>query len=183
MKTLIKNINLVNADGEKVCDILINNNIIEKIGSISEDADKVIDGTGKIAFPGLCDIHCHLRDPGYTYKEDIESGSKSAAKGGFTRIVAMPNTKPVADSKEVIEYILGKAKDKAVVKVAQAGAISKGLKSEELEELISDKAGLWLDSGKIFGDIAEQFQRIVLACPRSTLEKALGQLKEVVDNL
>ena len=143
MKTLIKNINLINADGEKVCDILINNDIIEKIGNISEDADKVIDGTGKIAFPGLCDIHCHLRDPGYTYKEDIESGSKSAAKGGFTRIVAMPNTKPVADSKEVIEYILGKAKDKAVVKVAQAGAISKGLKSEELAEMGEmQKAGI-----------------------------------------
>ena len=145
MSILIKKINLINFDSEKVCDIIINNGKIEKIGNnIKEEGfDEVINGEGKIAFPGLFDIHCHLRDPGYTYKEDIESGSKSAARGGFTSVLAMPNTNPVADSKEVIEYINTRIKEKAVVKVYQAGAISKGLKSEELAEMGEmQKAGI-----------------------------------------
>lgn len=137
MRTIIKNINLINYDSENICDIIIDNKKIEKIGKNLEvdGCDKVIDGSGKIAFPGLFDIHCHLRDPGYEYKEDIESGSKSAAKGGFTGVLAMPNTKPAADNKTVIDYIYKKIKEKACIKVYQSGAISKGLKGEELAEM------------------------------------------------
>lgn len=137
MRTIIKNINLINYDSENICDIIIDNKKIEKIGKDLENdgCDKVIDGSGKIAFPGLFDIHCHLRDPGFEYKEDIESGSKSAAKGGFTGVLAMPNTKPVADNKTVIDYIYKKIKEKACIKVYQSGAISKGLKGEELAEM------------------------------------------------
>lgn len=137
MKTIIKNINLINYDSENICDIIIDNKKIEKIGKDLETkgCDKVIDGSGKIAFPGLFDIHCHLRDPGFEYKEDIESGSKSAAKGGFTGVLAMPNTKPTADNKTVIDYIYKKIKEKACIKVYQSGAISKGLKGEELAEM------------------------------------------------
>ncbi len=137
MRTIIKNINLINYDSENICDIIIDNKKIEKIGKNLEvdGCDKVIDGSGKIAFPGLFDIHCHLRDPGYEYKEDIESGSKSAAKGGFTGVLAMPNTKPTADNKTVIDYIYKKIKEKACIKVYQSGAISKGLKGEELAEM------------------------------------------------
>ena len=137
MKTIIKNIKLINYDSENICDIIIDNKKIEKIGKDLENdgCDKVIDGSGKIAFPGLFDIHCHLRDPGFEYKEDIESGSKSAAKGGFTGVLAMPNTKPVADNKTVIDYIYKKIKEKACIKVYQSGAISKGLKGEELAEM------------------------------------------------
>ncbi len=137
MKTLITNINLINFDKEEKCDIIINNGKIEKIGKglKAEKCDKIIDGEGKIAFPGLFDIHCHLRDPGYEYKEDIETGSKSAAKGGFTSVLAMPNTSPIADNKTVIDYIYKKISEKAVIKVYQSGAISKGLKGEELAEM------------------------------------------------
>lgn len=137
MRTIIKNINLINYDSENICDIIIDNKKIEKIGKNLEvdGCDKIIDGSGKIAFPGLFDIHCHLRDPGYEYKEDIESGSKSAAKGGFTGVLAMPNTKPTADNKTVIDYIYKKIKEKACIKVYQSGAISKGLKGEELAEM------------------------------------------------
>ncbi|MBE7013614.1 MAG: dihydroorotase [Ruminococcaceae bacterium] len=137
MRTIIKNINLINYDSENICDIIIDNKKIEKIGkNLGTDGfDKIIDGSGKIAFPGLFDIHCHLRDPGYEYKEDIESGSKSAAKGGFTGVLAMPNTKPTADNKTVIDYIYKKIKEKACIKVYQSGAISKGLKGEELAEM------------------------------------------------
>ena len=137
MKILIKNINLINFDKEEKCDIIINNEKIEKLGVNlnGSDCDKVIDCEGKIAFPGLFDIHCHLRDPGFEYKEDIESDSKSAAKGGFTSVLAMPNTKPTADNKTVIDYIYKKIKEKACIKVYQSGAIPKALQGEELAEM------------------------------------------------
>ena len=137
MKIFIKNINLINFNNEKKCDIIINNGIVEEIDNdlICNDADEIIDGTGKVAFPGLCDIHCHLRDPGYTYKEDIISGQKSAAKGGFTTVVAMPNTDPVVDNPAIVDYVYKKANENKIINVYQAGAISKGLKGEELAEI------------------------------------------------
>ena len=85
--------------------------------------------------PGLVDAHCHLRDPGFEYKEDIESGTRSAAKGGFTSIACMPNTNPVLDNEAMIMYILNKAKTDGIVNVYPIGAVSKGLKGEELSEI------------------------------------------------
>lgn len=168
MKTLITNINLINFDKEEKCDIIINNDKIEKIGKNlkTEKYDKIIEGEGKIAFPGLFDIHCHLRDPGFEYKEDIESGSKSAAKGGFTSVLAMPNTSPVADNKTVIDYIYKKIKDKAVIRVYQSGAISKGLKGEELAEMGEmQKSGIIAvtDDGKPVSDPSLMKKALVYA--------------------
>lgn len=168
MKTLITNINLINFDKEEKCDIIINNGKIEKIGKglKAEACDKVIEGDGKIAFPGLFDIHCHLRDPGFEYKEDIVSGSKSAAKGGFTSVLAMPNTNPVADNKTVIDYIYKKASEKAVVRVYQSGAISKGLKGEELAEMGEmQKSGIIAvtDDGKPVSDPALMKKALIYA--------------------
>ena len=135
MEYLIKNTVIYNSDKTVKADIDIKDGKIEKIGeNLSYENATVVDGSKKIALPGLCDIHCHLRDPGYEYKEDIISGAKSAAAGGFTSIVAMPNTKPVADNKAVIDYINNKAKN-ACVNVYQAGAITKGLEGKELAEI------------------------------------------------
>lgn len=168
MKIIIKKINLINFNNEEICDIIINNGKIEKIGKDlkSDGCDKKINGEGKIAFPGLCDIHCHLRDPGYEYKEDIESGSKSAAKGGFTAVLAMPNTSPVADNKTVIDYIYNKIKEKAVIKVYQSGAISKGLKGEELAEMGEmKKSGIIAvtDDGKPVSDASLMKKALIYA--------------------
>jgi dihydroorotase len=85
--------------------------------------------------PGLVDAHCHLRDPGFEYKEDIESGTRSAAKGGFTSIACMPNTNPIIDNEAIIKYILNKAKQDGYVNVYPIGAITKGQKGEELAEI------------------------------------------------
>lgn len=129
---LIKNATVVspadNISGKY--DILIENGKIAQIGNnISSNCD-VINADGLYAIPGLVDMHVHLRDPGYTEKEDIISGCKAAAAGGVTSLLAMPNTKPATDSAEVVKYILDKAKN-ADANVYVAASITKGLKSLE----------------------------------------------------
>lgn len=111
MTILIKNGRLINPSEnlDKVMDIFVEDGIIkEKAESIEKQADTVIDAAGCYVMPGLIDLHVHFRDPGLTYKEDIETGSKAAAKGGFTTVCCMPNTKPVVDNVETVKYIIEK---------------------------------------------------------------------------
>lgn len=138
MKLLIKNGHVIDAktglDG--IFDLLAEDGrIIEISTDINADGCEIIDAAGKYVLPGLVDAHCHLRDPGFEYKEDIESGTKSAAKGGFTSIACMPNTNPVTDNESVIKYIINKARQEGCVNVYPIGAITKGQKGEELAEI------------------------------------------------
>ncbi len=120
----------------KKADILIDNGLIVKIGeNLSGEGDDVIDAEGLYVMPGLIDAHCHLREPGYEYKEDIESGTISAAKGGFTQIACMPNTNPVIDNGPLVSFIKTIAKERGVVKVHPIGAITKKLEGKELSDL------------------------------------------------
>ena len=95
---------------------------------------KMIDASGKIVIPGLIDMHVHLREPGYEYKETIETGCRSAVVGGFTGVCCMPNTNPVNDCKAVTEYILTKAREAGTARVYPVAAISKGSQGEDLCE-------------------------------------------------
>jgi dihydroorotase len=95
----------------------------------------LIDAKDKFIFPGFIDAHCHLRDPGYEYREDIETGTASAAKGGFTSVACMPNTNPVCDNVSIVEYIKSKTKKVGKTNVFPIGAISKGLLGNELAEI------------------------------------------------
>lgn len=97
--------------------------------------DKTIDAKGCYVMPGLIDLHVHLRDPGLTYKEDIVTGARAAARGGFTTILAMPNTKPVIDSADRVNYVHNKAKELAPIHVLQIGAVTKQQKGTELADL------------------------------------------------
>jgi dihydroorotase len=96
---------------------------------------EVIDAGGMLVAPGLIDMHVHLRDPGLEYKEDIVSGTKAAAAGGFTSIACMPNTKPVNDNKAVTTYIIAKAKSEGLVNVFPVGSVTQGSKGEHLAEM------------------------------------------------
>ncbi|SNB45760.1 dihydroorotase [Geobacter sp. DSM 9736] len=118
-------------------DVLVENGTIKEIGKGLSPAGKVetIDAAGKIVTPGLIDMHVHLRDPGLEYKEDIVTGTRAAAAGGFTSVACMPNTKPVNDNKAITTYILAKAKAEGVVNVFPIGAITQGSKGETLAEM------------------------------------------------
>ena len=149
---LIKNGRLIDPKSKRdeVVDILIENGKIKKIGLINDEKDfEVIDAKGYIVCPGLIDVHVHFRDPGFTYKEDILSGAKSAARGGFTTVVCMANTKPVVDNVQTLQYINEKSKE-AIINVLQLGSITKGFEGKELtnfEELLKNGAVGFSDDG------------------------------------
>lgn len=131
---LLKN-GLVMQDELKKLDILIDDKkIIEIAPNIMEDYE-VIDCSGRIIFPGLIDVHVHLREPGFEYKETIKTGSMSAAKGGFTTIMTMPNLKPVPDSVENLKVQMDIINKDSVVNIYPYGAFTKGEKGEELADI------------------------------------------------
>ena len=142
MSLLIKNAVIVNANkmSEKPQDILIEAGTITKIApSIPANSYKVVDAKKNLVFPGFIDMHCHLRQPGREDKETIETGAKSAAKGGFTTVLCMPNTNPVIDNGMVVEGIFKEAKRVGLVNVFPIGAITKGQKGEELCDIFELK--------------------------------------------
>ncbi len=138
MKLLIKSGRLINpaTDKDMTCDILIEDNLISKIESyIDQEADQVIDAYGCFVMPGFIDLHVHLREPGFEHKETIETGAKAAASGGYTTICAMPNTKPVTDNKDIVEWLVEKAKKEAIINVLFVGAVTKNQAGEELADI------------------------------------------------
>lgn len=144
MKTIIRGGRVIDPaqhlDGR--FDVLIEDGLICEIGErIEAEHAQEIDAAGLLVLPGLVDIHCHLRDPGFEYKEDIATGTRSAAAGGFTSVCCMPNTSPVNDCAAVSRYILERAQTVGCgVRVYPIGAISKGLKGAELAEIGTMKA-------------------------------------------
>lgn len=138
---LIKNGRIVDPvrQFDDIADILIEGKNIVKVGKNLEfdenDSNlRVIDASGLVAAHGLVDAHVHFRDPGFTYKEDIETGAKAAAKGGFTMVVCMANTKPAVDNLETLKYIQDKAA-KTGIHILQASTITKGLQGKELVDM------------------------------------------------
>ena len=124
---------------DDIMDVLIDGKTILKVSKKIDlrEYDKnieIIDATGLVVAPGLVDAHVHFRDPGFTYKEDIETGAKAAAKGGFTMVVCMANTKPTVDNIGTLQYIQEKA-EKTGIHILQASTITKGLNGDELVDL------------------------------------------------
>ena len=121
-------------DGDKIKKVVLGG----EHGELTEGA-QVIDAAGKVVAPGLVDVHVHFRDPGFTYKEDIHTGAGAAAKGGFTTVVLMANTKPVVDNAETLNYVLEEGK-KTGINVLSTAAVSVGLKGQELTDMEALKA-------------------------------------------
>lgn len=138
MTTLIKSGRVINPakNQDEICDLLVENGIITKCDKNIEGCfDEVINADGLLVMPGLIDLHVHLREPGFEYKETIETGSKAAAKGGYTSICAMPNTKPAVDSVETVKYIKEKAKEVSPINVLIVGAVTKEQAGKELSDI------------------------------------------------
>lgn len=133
---LIKNGFLINprTNTAKLADIRIKDGIICEIGQLTaKEKEEILDITGLTIAPGLIDTHIHFRDPGFTYKEDLHTGSLAAAKGGFTSVICMANTKPVVDNVDTLTDILKRAKAENI-HIYQATAITKGLQGAEMTD-------------------------------------------------
>lgn len=138
MSILIKNGHVVDpaTKTDALLDILIEDDRIAKLApKIQEDTEEVIDAKGCYVMPGFIDLHVHLRDPGLEYKETVETGARAAARGGFTTILAMPNTKPVVDNGDVVRYVHNKAQTVGLTNVLQVGAITRGQHGEQLADI------------------------------------------------
>ncbi|MGN1143628.1 MAG: dihydroorotase [Anaerovoracaceae bacterium] len=144
MRLLIKNGHVLNpADGfDRKADVLVENGLVKQISEEPiEAADaQIIDAEGLYVMPGFIDLHVHLRDPGLTYKETLATGSMAAARGGFTSICPMPNTKPVTDTPEKVAEVVKRARTEAVVHVLPVGAVTLGMEGKEVTDVAGMKA-------------------------------------------
>src|SRR5699024_140496 len=137
MKTILRNAKrLLKNDELTECEVLIENKHIKKIApKITEQADKEIDCKGKLLLPGLIDVHIHLREPGGEHKETIETGTKAAARGGFTTICAMPNTNPVPGTVERLKDVWDRIEENGLIRVLPYGSITEDLEGEVLTDI------------------------------------------------
>ena len=187
MTVLLKNGKLIDyaTMTDDYFDILIEDNKIKEISkNINKKADKVIDCTDLFIIPGMIDMHCHLREPGFEQKETIETGMKSAVKGGFTTICPMPNTNPTCDSAFILQKIQNEAKRVGVCNVLPYASVTKGEFGEELtdfEELKKVGAIAFSDDGmpvtraKIMRDALIEANRLGTFVASHCEEKELGK--------
>ncbi|MFR8046861.1 MAG: dihydroorotase [Eggerthella lenta] len=195
MALLLKNAHVIDPQVglNETADILVRDGNIVEIGqNLTMEKGVERDLGGKIVVPGLVDIHVHLREPGYELKEDIASGTRAAAHGGFTAVCCMPNTKPVIDNAVGVEYVKARAAAVGKCRVHVAGSCSQGLKGDTLSEMgdmVAHGAVAFTDDGRgVQGagmmrrvmDYAAQFDRVVMShCQDEDLVGA-GQVNEGV---
>ena len=164
MKLLLKNANIIVKDNElNLVNVLIENGHIVAIGNKDFGANKIIDLKGKLLMPGLVDVHVHLREPGFTAKETIKTGTMAAAKGGFTTVCAMPNTNPVPDTKEKFDAVKLIIEKDALVDVYHYAPITKELTSTELVEMASIDAFAYTNDGVGVQDAGTMFKAMQMA--------------------
>ena len=166
---LIKGAQVVDPKSETVnsLDVYIEDGKIVKIAKgLRRKADEVIDGKGCYLMPGFVDLHVHLRDPGFEYKETVDTGAMAGAHGGYTTILAMPNTKPVVDRADIISYVHNKAKNLAPIRVLQIGAITKkqaGKELADIEDMVKAGAPAISEDGKSVMDSGVYKDAMIIA--------------------
>mgnify|MGYP000456463004 FL=1 len=143
MKTIIKGGRVIDpaSSTDAVKDVLFEDGIIVKVEeNISEAAENIIDASGCLVCPGLIDLHVHLREPGFEHKETIRTGARAAARGGFTTICCMPNTKPVVDCVDMVDYIVEKSKEVTDINILPIAAITANQEGEYITDFEQLKA-------------------------------------------
>lgn len=188
MRILIKNGRVIDPATKKDgrYDILIENETIIKVEpNLMDEADNVIDAEGLFVMPGFIDLHVHLREPGFEYKETIETGAKAAARGGYTTICPMPNTNPCIDSKEMVEFLMKKEKEESIVHIVPVGAVTdgqKGIKLADIKGMKQAGAKALSEDGKSVMDTSLYFQGMKLAAGEDMVILAHCEDKHLVGN-
>ena len=195
MALMLKNARVVDPQVglDEVCDVLVRDGRIVEVGhGLAMEKGEEMDLTGKVLTPGLVDMHVHLREPGFEQKEDIASGTRAAAHGGFTAVCAMPNTDPVIDNAVGVEYVRARAEQVGKCRVIVSGACTKGLAGEilaEMGDMCAHGAKAFTDDGRGVQDAgmmrrvmeyASQFDRVVMAHCQDDSLVGEGQVNEGV---
>jgi dihydroorotase len=168
---LFKGGSVMTADGLQEADVLVADGVVADVGRIDEPAGtEVIDAGRAVLGPGFVDLHVHFREPGQTWKEDLETGSRAAVAGGYTAVVAMPNTEPAIDGPKVAKQVLTTAKEVGLVTVAVAGALTKGrggFEPADLQGLYELGVRMFSDDGDSVanGDLLEAVMRTISDLP------------------
>ena len=152
---IVRGAHVLGPDGWIETDVVIDGGTIASLGTAPSGNAEEIDGRGKYLGPGFVDLHVHLRDPGQTWKEDIETGTSSAARGGFTAVVAMPNTDPPTDTGERVSQMIERAKRVSAVDLIPAGTLTAGRAGAEmagLDDMYEEGVRIFTDDGDTVGD-------------------------------
>lgn len=181
MNLLIKNARLVDCSMDTIGDIYIKDGIIESIGKNIEADCRVIDAEGKTLMPSFVDLHCHFREPGYTYKEDIESGSRAAAKGGYTAVNLMANTKPICSSMDVVNKVLQRGEEIGLTHIHQVVSITRdmeGTDTSHLNDIKKEDIRLISDDGKGVSSNLAMYEAMKIAAEKDWIVVSHAEDKE-----
>lgn len=150
MSLLIKNVRIIDYKTDMCCDLYIEKDQIKDIGNLSYKADEIIDGSDKVLMPSFVDTHVHFRDPGFLYKETLETGSRAALCGGYTSVNLMGNTNPIVDSPGVYEDIICRGKNLNLIDIHSVYAVTKGFDGHTLDHLndLPESVRFLSDDGK-----------------------------------
>ena len=183
MELLIKNARVVDCSQDFIGDVYINSGIIYEIGKNLEKDCEVIDGEGYVLVPSFVDLHSHFREPGYTYKEDLLSGSRAAVRGGYTAINLMANTKPVCSTMETINTVLKKAREINLVDIHQCASITEDLLGLSIDHLggLSDEVRFISDDGRGVSNSRIMLQAMVVAREKNLTIISHAENEELVD--
>lgn len=183
MELLIKNARVIDSSQDFTGDVYINKGIIYEIGKNLEKDCEIIDGDGYILAPSFIDLHSHFREPGYTYKEDLLSGSRAAVRGGYTAINLMANTKPVCSSMNIIDKVLKRSKEINLVEIHQCASITKDLLGKSIDHLreLTPAVRFISDDGKGVSDSRVMLEAMITAKERNLTIISHAENEELVD--
>jgi len=183
MELLIKNVRVVDSSQDFIGDVYINKGLIDEIGKKLEKDCEIINGEGYILAPSFIDLHSHFREPGYTYKEDLLSGSKAAVRGGYTAVNLMANTKPVCSYMDTIDMVLKRSREINLVDIHQCASITENLLGESIDHLreLSNVVRFISDDGKGVSNSRVMLEAMVVAKEKNLTIISHAENEELVE--